>query len=346
MRHKIAVVGCGNMEGTHSTGFGELADRLEVVAAVDPVLERAAKAAEVLGARRAVTDYREIVHDADVALVVTPHHVHHEIGLAFLRAGKHVLMEKPLAITEAECLDLIHAAQEADRVLMTAYPMRYHPLVVALKGALDAGTVGEVFQISIWTEQHTEREPGHWMNGAATLGGGQFFSHGCHYVDLLLWMLGEPIRGTHVGTRKGTPWMEMEGTSNVAIEFAGGALGYHFGTWGARGTRLGYSIHAHGTTGMAELDFHAGELRVLRGKEAELIAKADKGNKYVQHELAHFLDCVETGRVPDTNGPGSLQGLRVIWRLYEAERQGVMADLRGLGLNDPWEQTGLDRLPT
>lgn len=346
MRHRLAIIGCGNMEGTHSTGFTMLADRLEIVATVDPVPERAQAAAEKVGARRAVGDYKEIVDEIDAALVVTPHHVHHEIGMTLLAAGKHVLLEKPLAISERECLDLIHAARAADRVLMTAYPMRFHPLVIQLKEAIDGDAIGEVFQISIWTEQHTEREPGHWTNAAATLGGGQFFSHGCHYVDLLLWMLGGPVRGTHLGTRKGTPWMEMEGTSNVAIEFAGGALGYHFGTWGARGTKLGYSIHAHGTAGMLEAELHAGELRLLRGSETVVMGRADRGSKYVQHELVHFLDCIERGETPDTDGPGSLQGLRVIWRLYEAERCGVMADLSGLGLSDPWEQAGLDRLPT
>jgi predicted dehydrogenase len=61
--------------------------------------------------------------------------------------------------------------------------------------------------------------------------------------------------------------------------------------------------------------------------------EADTG-KHTENEMAHFLDCIESGRQPLTDGPGSLQGLRLIWRLYEAEQLGVMADLSGLGLDE------------
>ena len=73
---------------------------------------------------------------------------------------------------------------------------------------------------------------------------GQLFSHGCHFIDILLHFLGEPVSGVHVDTNFGTPWMEREGTSDVSLRFASGAVGYHGGTWGAMGTRLGYAFHA------------------------------------------------------------------------------------------------------
>src|SRR5690606_34711458 len=143
-----------------------------------------------LGIERVAGDVREVLDDIDAALVVTPHHLHHGIGMTVLKAGKHVLMEKPLGITEAECLELIHTARAADRVLMTAYPMRFHPLVRKLKELVHVRTVGEVFQMSIWTEQFTHRPDAPWMQRASSLGGGQLFSHGCHYIDVLLWFLG------------------------------------------------------------------------------------------------------------------------------------------------------------
>ena len=114
--------------------------------------------------------------------------------------------------------------------------------------------------MSIWTEQLTQFGPDHWRSSAKNLGGGEFMSHGCHYVDILLWFLGRPVRGVHLGTNFGTPWMEKDGTSNAVIEFEGGQLGYHFGTWGARGTKLGYSFQAHCTEGMLEIDFQSGKL--------------------------------------------------------------------------------------
>ncbi|MEJ7768423.1 MAG: hypothetical protein WKF89_11475 [Chitinophagaceae bacterium] len=127
--------------------------------------------------------------------------------------------------------------------------------------------------------------------------------------------------------------MEKEGTSDVSIEFANGALGYHMGTWGARGARLGYAFHAHCTDGMLEADFGTGQLRLLRwGQEPEVLLETDPSSKYMDREMQHFISCVESGTAPRTDGPDSLAGLRVIWRLYEAEEQNVIADLRGLKL--------------
>ena len=260
-----------------------------------------------------------------------------------LGAGKHVLVEKPMALDETECVEMIEEAKRQDRVLMVAYCMRFHPLVVRMKELIDEKTYGEVFQLSIWTEQLTQRDEGHWSRSAATLGGGQFFSHGCHYIDLLLWMLGKPVRGNHYGTNRGTPWMEREGTSNVTIEFEEGILGYHFGTWGARGSRLKYAFHAHCEKGMLEIDLRAGQLiahtRAEEHDSGKLVARQQEDvllevehAKHTELEMAHFIDCIENGKRPLTDGPGSLEGLQVIWKLYEAEDRNEVADLRGLGL--------------
>jgi predicted dehydrogenase len=330
---RLGVIGCGGMEGTHEHGLKQVADRIEVTATVDLIEERARKAAEQLGAKRFATNHREVFDDVDAVMIVLPHDLHYPVGMECLKAGKHVLMEKPLANTESECLDLIHAAREHDRVLMVAYVMRYHPLVTKLKELIDSKKYGDIFQMSIWTEQHTQRPAGDWHNSARRLGGGQFFSHGCHYIDLLLWYMGRPVSGTHVGTRMGTPWMEREGTSNISISFATGALGYHFGTWGARGSRLKYSFHGHCTDGLLEAQFSTGKLFLHRNDKDELLFEAGAG-KPTGNQLEHFYDCVVHGHKPLTDGPGSIQGLRTIWRLYEAEANGVVADLRGLGLDE------------
>jgi predicted dehydrogenase len=348
MAHRLAIIGCGDMEDAHRQVFDELGDRIEIIGTADIELARARQAAEALGAPRAVTDYAELLDEADACLIVTPHDLHHEMGMRCLAAGKHVLMEKPMAVTEQQCRELIRAASASGRTLMTAYPMRFHPVVTRLQERVAERAMGEVFQVSIYTEQHTEHPPGHWIRSAARLGGGQFFSHGCHYVDLLLWLLGRPVRGTHLGTRRGTPWMEQEGTSNATIEFAGGAIGYHFGTWGARATRHGYAIHVHAEKGMLEADLTRGVLYAhhpwqgeaprggLSGRlspdpaGAEVLMRVPADSKHLGGELRHFIDCLDTGATPLTDGPGSLQGLRVIWRLYEAERRGVIADLSDL----------------
>lgn len=346
---RLGIIGCGGMAGTHSGGFHHLADKVEIAATCDIELERAQKAAAVTGASLAVSDYRELLDHVDAVLVVLPHDLHFEVGMTCLKAGKHVLMEKPMCNTEEECLELIETAEREGKVLMTAYPVRFWPIVLKLKELIDSKAYGECFQMSVWTEQFTRYYDGHWALSADRLGGGQFFSHGCHYVDLLLWFLGRPVRGTHLGTNFGTPWMEKEGTSNVTIQFENGALGYHFGTWGARGTKLGWSLHAHCTDGMLEINRQENKLYVyshIKEEKANLdtdsrkkvLYEADESGKFTHHELEHFVDCIQNGTKPITDGPTSLQGLRVIWKLYEAERNNTVADLRGLGLDEPWKK--------
>ena len=342
MRHKLAVIGCGGMAKSHAGRLEPIYDRLEVTALVDLDQSRAEAVSELLPNHPpCFTDYHDALDLCDVVLQVLPHHLHAPVTIDCLNAGKHVLAEKPLANSEEECLAMIEAAKRNRRTLMVAYCMRFHPLLVEMKRLIETETYGKCFQLSIWTEQHTEREPSNWMCRAETLGGGQLFSHGCHYIDLMLWMMGNPVSGCHAGSNFCTPWMEREGTSNVVIRFENGAMGYHFGTWGAMGTRHGYAFHAHCEKGMLEADIRGGKLYLhhqmmphtpgeAENAKTTLLLEAPSA-KPTTEEMIHFLDCVESGRVPATGPEESLQGLRVIWKLYEAEEQGKLADLRGLG---------------
>ena len=127
------------------------------------------------------------------------------------------------------------------------------------------------------------------------------------------------------------------------LQFESGALGYHFGTWGARGTKMGYDFQAHCEQGLIQLDYYGGKL-IFRCKDPEhvpgqavtseetVLMEFPKA-KPTAEEMAHFIDCIETGKTPETTPEDSLQGLRVIWKLYEAEDAGRLADLRGLGFS-------------
>ena len=338
---KVILIGCGNMAKQHAARFEAVWDRIEISAAVDIERERAQAFADLMPNHPPVfTDYHEALPLGDAVLVVLPHHLHTQCGIDCLNAGLHVLMEKPLANTEAECLALMDAAKKNNRILMTAYCMRYHPLVREMRRLIKEEVYGKCFQLSIWTEQLTMiRSP--WMGKRETLGGGQLFSHGCHYIDLMLWMMGRPVSGSHFGTNLGTPWMDREGTSNVCLQFENGALGYHFGTWGARGSRLRYAFQAHCEQGMIDLMFYEGKL-IFRCKDPEhvpgkavtsqeTVLMEAESNKSTALEMAHFIDCIQNGKTPETTPEESLAGLRVIWKLYEAEEQNRLADLRGMG---------------
>jgi predicted dehydrogenase len=346
---RLGLVGLGNITRKYRQALADVAG-IEVAALVDIDKRRTARASRLFPNAFAVDDFEQVVDKVDAAVILLPHHLHHASTKAFLGAGKHVLLEKPIANTEADCLDLIETAEASGATLMIGYSMRYDPFVVRVRELLQSGELGTPFQTSIWTEQLDVYEPTYWKSRKDQLGGGQFFSHGCHYVDLLLWYLGAPVRGCHMSTRTGSEWMEGEGTSNVVIEFEGGKLAYHFGTWGARGTKLDYAMHVHCEGGMLEYDMQPGKLWLHRGgvtppgpmrpaevsigvpKRASRTLLMSEQPDRVAAELRHFIDCVRSGSTPLTDGRTSLQSLRVIWKLYEAERTGAMADLRGLGL--------------
>ena len=343
---RIGLIGCGKMMGAHVAGIKHV-ENAEFVAVCDIVRENAEAVANELGGNLNIyTDYRDMVDVIDAAMIALPHDLHFECGMFFAIHGKHILMEKPLCNTEEECLTLIEECEKRKLTLMCAYPVPYWRGIVKLKELVDSGEYGKVMQMSIWTEQLTKTDIlNRSWSASARLGGGQLFSHGCHYVDLLLRFLGEPVEGAHVGTRIGTPWLLREGTSALVIRFKSGAIGYHGATWGARGSRLSYDFQVMTEKGLLDYEHASGEIRLYNGngehkpeggcerQQYNVIWKREEQlGKATQYEIRHFADCVINGKKPLTDGRSSLQSLRVIWELYNAEKNHKLADLRGLGI--------------
>lgn len=257
-------------------------DGIEITTVCDIIPEHAENVAKALGNSPAiVTDYKTMVDDIDAVLVALPHDLHFECGMFFAKRGKHVMMEKPLCNTEEECLRLIETCEENGVVLQCAYPVPFYDEIVKLKELVDSGEFGKIIQMSIWTEQLTRREEElHWSE-TGRLGGGQFFSHGCHYVDLLLRFLGNPVQGSHFGSHVGTPWLMREGTSVAIFKFENGSLGYHGATWGARGTKMGYDYQIITEKGTFDLDLATGEIRFY--------SKLDLHDPGVEHKSNHYV---------------------------------------------------------
>lgn len=356
---KLGLVGCGKMMKNHVKGVNQM-DNVEIVAVCDLNRKRAEVVAESLGTNPKIyTSYmdKEFLEDIEAVLIALPHEWHYKCGMYFAQQKKHILMEKPLCNSEEECLNLIEKCKQKEVTLMCAYPVRFIPGYCKLKEFLDSGEYGEAFQMSVWTEQlsgskhNPMLEDYEWTENSiietSNSGGGQLFNHGCHYIDLLLWFMGNPVCGTHIGTTKGTPWMLREGTSQVSIKFESGAIGYHGATWGARGTRLRYDVQIHTDKGMLEYAHGEGIIRWYDGLSAHVAGEvgeiqrrtvlwereAVKNSKETQYEIGHFVDCVRNGKRPITDGETALEGLRVIWALYNAEKNGFVADLRGIGFN-------------
>lgn len=343
---RFGIIGCGHMMGRHIQGV-QYVENVEVTAFCDVIRANAEELAKDYPGSFVTTDWKEMVDYVDAVLIALPHDLHYPCGVFFARHGKHLLMEKPLCNTEEECIRLIEVCKEENVKLMCAYPVRYWPGVLKLKELADSGEYGKIIQMSVWTEQLTQPKDETSWSCTAQLGGGQFFSHGCHYVDLLFWFLGNPVAGTHFGSKLGGNKILGESTSIASFKFESGALGYHGATWNAMGTRLAWDCQLMMEKGLLDYDRYRGVIRLYDQNKPHDAGAAEDQNykilwttdtaamsKQTQHEIRHFVDCIINDKKPVTDGETAMKSLQAIWRMYDAEKHGMVADLRGLGFEE------------
>ena len=117
---RMGMIGCGSMAASHGTVAPPLVARMRFTAFADIDIERAQRAAAIAQGAMATTDYRDILEHVDAVIIALPHDLHYSVGMDCLKAGKHVLMEKPLALTEVQCRELMAADKSPTPVLIDA----------------------------------------------------------------------------------------------------------------------------------------------------------------------------------------------------------------------------------
>jgi predicted dehydrogenase len=192
---KIAIIGCGTIANSaHIPSYMDNED-CEILYFCDVIIERAEAAVKEYACGKAVTDYREILKDSsvDAVSICTPNNVHASISIDFLRAGKHVLCEKPAARTYAEALEMQKASDETGKILTIGVVNRYRQAVNRIKKLIDDGELGEVYQVYASFRSHRSI-PG--LGGAFTTkeiaGGGVMIDWGVHFLDLMMYCTGDP----------------------------------------------------------------------------------------------------------------------------------------------------------
>ncbi|MBP1994926.1 Gfo/Idh/MocA family protein [Paenibacillus eucommiae] len=314
---RTAVVGL-NMGLQHAYAFHS-AERADLRWVVDLDEEKAAKLAGELGCKY-TSDWLSIMDDIDAVSICTPHHLHADQSILALKAGKHVLLEKPLANTEEDCLRVIKAAEENNTILMMAYVIRFLPIIRKLKDIIITEEFGKPFNANCWIEGFIPPMPGSWLSRKETLGGGVLFSHGCHYIDLLVWLLGKPVKVSTLGTRTGTEWMEGEGTAHSTMLFESGALGYLETSWGMQFAERRALMHIHTPKALLIVSSDLTTLEAVTEKGRQTLMTHNSHTSpgsFVSGEIEHFLDCIEFGKKPETDGHDALKSLRAIWAMYE-----------------------------
>jgi predicted dehydrogenase len=227
----------------------QAASRCEVVAIASRDRDRAETTAASLGIPRAHGSYDDLVTDPDVDAVYVPlpNHLHAEWTIAAVRAGKHVLCEKPLAMTAADAERMIGASETAGVLLMEAFMYRLHPSWEAVRDLVSSGRIGELRAVQSWFSYFND-DPSDIRN-TLDVGGGALFDIGCYCVNLSRMLFGsEPLRVQGSVTRD--PDMGIDVSTSALLDFPGGVATFTCSTRAETDQR----VHVYGTTGRISIE--------------------------------------------------------------------------------------------
>ena len=231
----FAVIGCSGMAKRHMQGV-IAKEGAHLYAICDPATDgRMEKCKEEFNVPVAVTDYRELVNDPniDAVALVVPDNLHLEMAAAFMRAGKDVFCEKPMALTMEECEEMRRVEKETGRKLMIGQVCRFAPAFVMAKELVASGRIGELFFVESEYAHDYGRVPG-YNNWRVTPEREGFIGGGCHAVDLLRWIVGDPIEVFAYGSHKLLPQVSYDDATIAVMKFNDGIIGKVFVSTGCK----------------------------------------------------------------------------------------------------------------
>lgn len=281
----FAIVGCGRIAQRHAehiANFGKL------VAVCDVIPSRARDLGNIYScaAFERIEDLLTSSGDIDVVSVCTPNALHAQHSIQALEAGTHVVCEKPMALTSADCRAMISAASKAQKKLFIVKQNRFNPPIAALRKAVDEGWLGRIVNVQLncfWNRTKEYYATSDWK-GKLVLDGGTLFTQFSHFLDLLLWLVGDVAR-IHVITKNflHADTIEFEDTGVIALEFESGALGTINYTVNSHNKNMEGSITLFGEKGTVKVGgqyLNVLEYQSIEGHEITDIAECRPANEY------------------------------------------------------------------
>jgi predicted dehydrogenase len=258
--------------------------------------------------------------DIDAVYVGLPNSMHREYTVRAAQLGKHVLCEKPMAISSAECSEMIAACRDAGRKLMIAYRVHYEPTHLEAKRLVDSGAIGQLqsFEGSFGFNA----TPNQWRLTRQYGGGGPLMDVGIYPLNEIRWLTGEePVAFTAVAStrdRTSGRFAEVEQTLEFTVKMPSGivaALGCTYGS------NMPGFLRIHGDKGALELapayNYDGVHLVSLGGDHVDITSQGDSVMHFVL-EAEHFANCIRTGATPRTPGEEGLHDMLAIEAIYKA----------------------------
>ncbi|MGQ9506060.1 MAG: Gfo/Idh/MocA family protein [Thermogutta sp.] len=342
----FGIVGCGLISKFHARAIGDV-NGAKLVACFDVTKESADKLAQEFGCR-AYDNLDKFLSDPDlnVVTIATPSGAHMEPAVAAARAGKHVIVEKPLEITLDRCDAIIKACEESRVTLSTIFPSRFHESSQWLKKAVDQNrfgklTLGDAY-VKWWrTQQYYDS--GAWRGTWQLDGGGALMNQAIHSVDLLAWLMGPVMEIQAATALLAHERIEVEDVALAILRFQNGALGVLEATTAAYPGYL-KRIELHGNRGSAVMeeedivkwdfaDPHPDD-HVIREKMASKISggggasdPAAIGHHGHARQFADVVRAIETGTRPLIDGHEGRRSVEIILGVYQAAELGRAVSL-------------------
>jgi len=330
----IGIVGVGGIAGAHLGCYGKL-DNARIVALCDIIPERARGEKLVseinIGAvgggdvtqAASYLDYREFVQDADIEVVdiCLPTYLHPEVAIAALEAGKHVLCEKPMALTVQECDRMADAARASERFFMIAQCIRFWPEYIALKELVDSGQYGKMTS-AVFQRLSGLPKWSNWYPNAARSGGAIHDLH-IHDADYIHYLLGMPKYVSSRGVE------DEHGIGEVITRYGydGDAVVYAEGGWYYPPTfsfRMSFVVRME----RAAVEYSLAKPFTIYPEDGEpFTPELQPGDAYYR-EIAYFLECVATGKAPSiVTAVDARESVRLVLAEAQSVRTGAPVEL-------------------
>jgi predicted dehydrogenase len=349
--YKVALIGCGRISFKHIEGFVNNADRLQLTAVCDPIRSRAEEKEKeyknnFFDANISIyADYRKMLGEQkpDIVTIATESGKHHEIAVACLEAGCHVICEKPMALSTTDADEMIAAAKENGKKLSVCFQNRFNAPVQRLRVALETGRFGRVLHGMVqirWNRNEGYYAEAPWR-GTWEQDGGTLMNQCTHGIDLLQWMMGEDAVRVHAQTRRFIRPIDAEDFGAAIVEFKNGAVGIIEGSADIFPANLNETLSIFGEKGSAVIGglavnkietWRFADAKELGDTEEKAINPNEKDPPTV-YGFGHtalfmdFVEAVETDRESLVSGERGKKALEIILAIYKSQKTGMPVDL-------------------
>ena len=326
MKLSVGVIGL-QMGKYHLKGLIDKGIEVAAICDVNETVLKRERDTHSIPEEKCFTDWRELlkIDEMNTVLVITPDQLHREMSEAFLAAGKHVMCEKPLAITKEDLDAIVRAAEAAQTKFMVGQICRFTPAFVKAKELIDAGVIGEVcFAESEYAHDYAKilHEWRADPNRHGVVGGG------CHAVDLLRWLVGDPVEVFAYGSHKLLPQVSYDDATIAALKFPCGAIGKVFVSTGCKRP---YTMRTQiwGTKGTILCDNHSdtmqlwtlGEDGIAVKKEPEIIP-IEINNHNVEGEFDVFAKHIVQDTPVEMSAREGAKTVAVCFAIVESSKTG------------------------